>query len=180
MNREKFLNVYWRYYGLLEEDFKNTIRFVSLEKDNYETYSIEYARLLQAICSEIDVIFKTICNKDKGNINEYAKIIITKDKQFINNIVCLKMYNRGIKIKPFECWTENNPPEWWTAYNKIKHHRSDEMKKATMKNTLYAISGLFLLEQYLLHDIVIENKEEFFCVDYPSILFYIKKTESNI
>lgn len=175
MDREEFLNTYWRYYESLESDFRNTIRYVSLDEDNYNTYSIEYARLLQAICSEIDVIFKDLCNIKDGKIGEYAKIIEDKYTDFKISVICLKMYHRGFEIKPFCGWDKDNPPVWWTAYNKIKHHRKEQMKKANLENVLYSLSALFLLENYLLSKVISEGNEKFTCVDYPSELFYIKK-----
>ena len=85
MIREEFLNIYWRYYELLETNFKNSIRYVSLDESNYNTYSMEYAHLLQTICSEIDVIFKELCayyGKKESNITGYANTILNHDKIF--------------------------------------------------------------------------------------------------
>ena len=62
MNTNEFQKVFWSYYLNLEEKFINTTKYVEVTKDNYLTYSIEYTSLLLNICSEIDVIFKEICN----------------------------------------------------------------------------------------------------------------------
>jgi hypothetical protein len=43
----------------------------------------------------------------------------------------------------------NNPPKWWTAYNKIKHHRDAEYDQANLKNALNAVGGLFVMVLYL-------------------------------
>ena len=177
MIREEFLNIYWRYYELLETNFKNSIRYVSLDESNYNTYSMEYAHLLQTICSEIDVIFKELCayyGKKESNITGYANTILNHDKIFTDRIVCLKMYHRGLEIMPFEDWKKYNSPFWWTSYNEIKHNRKEQMTKANLKNVLYSLAGLFLLENFLLEKIIQGGKEEVFCVDYPSTMFYIK------
>jgi hypothetical protein len=55
-----------------------------------------------------------------------------------------KICNNG-SIKPFENWEKSKPPSWWTAYNKIKHSRSDHFEKANLQNTIHASSGLLVI-----------------------------------
>lgn len=57
---EQFINHYWRYYKELEDEVQRTRRYVDFEEANFPAYSIEYLKLYQAICSEIDVIGKAI------------------------------------------------------------------------------------------------------------------------
>jgi len=40
-------------------------------------------------------------------------------------------------------------PYWWTAYNNIKHHRDSEYHRASLKNALNAVAGLFVVVLYL-------------------------------
>lgn len=52
----------------------------------------------------------------------------------------------GMTFRPFANWsTENKPPNWWTANNKIKHHRNEHFKKANLKNVLNSAAGLITL-----------------------------------
>ena len=52
----------------------------------------------------------------------------------------------GLTLTPWENWSQpNNPPDWWTANNKVKHHRGDHFHLASLKNTLNAAAGLFTL-----------------------------------
>ena len=55
-----FIKSYWEYFLELEEQFLETKRFVAFDKANAKAYSIEYLKLYQAICSEIDVVGKEI------------------------------------------------------------------------------------------------------------------------
>ena len=80
MNRDEFCKLHWSYYLVLEKDFLDTERYISFEfGDNYlydshqiidygnsNTFSNEFVKQYQAICSEIDVILKSIC-KELGN-----------------------------------------------------------------------------------------------------------------
>lgn len=56
----QFIKSYWNYYLELEEQLNQTKRFVDFDISNYKTFSIEYLKLLQATCSEIDVVAKII------------------------------------------------------------------------------------------------------------------------
>lgn len=53
---------YWNYYLELENEFVETKRYVEFVKDNYSSYSVEFLKLYQAICSEIDVLGKYIAS----------------------------------------------------------------------------------------------------------------------
>ena len=55
-----FLRDYWRYYRELEDEFLQTQKFVDFRQSNFGTYSAEYLKLFQAVCSEIDVIGKAM------------------------------------------------------------------------------------------------------------------------
>ena len=56
----QFIKSYWNYYLELEDQLIQTKRFVDFDISNYKTFSIEYLKLLQATCSEIDVVAKII------------------------------------------------------------------------------------------------------------------------
>ena len=73
----------------------------------------------------------------------------------------------GMKLRPWDNWTQpQGVPNWWTAYNKIKHHRHTEYHQANLKNVLNAVAGLFVACLYLYHDKA-ENGE---LIPSPSIL----------
>ena len=57
-----FFKRYYRYYLALESDFLATERFVTIDPDNSNTFSVEYIKLLQTICSEIEVVAKYLCS----------------------------------------------------------------------------------------------------------------------
>ena len=63
----QFVKSYWNYYLELEEQLLQTKRFVDFDTSNYKTFSIEYLKLLQAACSEIDVVAKIMAEKFDSN-----------------------------------------------------------------------------------------------------------------
>ncbi len=65
-----FIHNYWEYYRELEKEFLQTQKYVEFCADNNATYSVEYLKLLQAVCSEIEVVGKVIANA----VNESFKV----------------------------------------------------------------------------------------------------------
>lgn len=68
-----FRKLYWNYFLELEHEFAETSRYVSFEKSNSNTYSREFLKLLQAICSEIDVVGKEITSMVDPTFNSNGK-----------------------------------------------------------------------------------------------------------
>lgn len=171
MDRESFCRCHWAYYLVLEKDFRQLERFVAFELgDNYlytnfqptnketsECYSNEFVKQYQAICSEVDVILKTICteilpNSTADKMGEYTTEVLAAWP----HIITQKVLANKIELQPFMNWKATpqfQSPDWWTPYNKVKHERLSHYKKANLKNTLNALAGLFVLEQYLVKHI---------------------------
>lgn len=169
---------YFLYYAELEKEFFLTESFVTIEKDNFKTYSIKYNMLYQSICSEIDCLLKEICNLINPLIKvkrlpDYYNVVIEKYRNFKKEIV---IFNKSkIQLKPWLKWTKEKTPEWWTYYNNVKHHRFEKdkknnynYKKANLKNLMNALAALYIVEQYYIYsydyseEVVIsrENKEK--------------------
>jgi len=51
----------------------------------------------------------------------------------------------GYIIKPLERWGNDKTPRWWSAYNKLKHNRMKNIKKATLKNLINALGAAYLI-----------------------------------
>ena len=165
----EFIKQYWFYFRTLEDDFIATERYVTLDKDNYETFSVEYNRLYQSVCSEVDVVAKKLCEilggSNANDINEYREIITKECSKLALEEVLI---NDTITEVPWESWAgidNGNPnnPIWWRLYNKVKHNRQSTCtdkntkyhnkpfyKCATQQNVLSSLSGLYVLEFYTL------------------------------
>ena len=172
VTRNEFIQRYWKYYLMLEQNFLDAEQYLAIDELNYQAFSNEYIKQYQTICSEIDVISKSYCKElnrrfNGSKINSYCKYITDSNTDFINRKVNLK--NRGISVFPWKDWTYtteiqsdgkqkivSNNPDWWQKYNKIKHSRTTinnetrlpYYKLANQKNVLNALAGLFQLELY--------------------------------
>lgn len=171
MNTKEFKKKYLSYYLLLESDFKDTFNYVSVEKNNYITYSNIYLKLLLAIGSEIDIIKKFVAklfvpnfDEKKDNVNE----IILKCFPEIKEIEIKARFNESL-IKP---WHYEKEPEWWTAYNEIKHNRLEDASKfdsskkyyqyANLENVILSLSALFSLEFIAYRKLALDSNEKLF------------------
>lgn len=141
----------WSFYLRLEKDFIECLDYVQFEKENFKTYSIEFERLLLAICSEVDVLCKLLCkvydsSSSPSKILEYAEILC-EHYEFSSCEVCFE--RTGDVFKPFDGLTKDDTPLWWKAYNKIKHQRTDgdNYKKGNLENVYKSLAALYALNR---------------------------------
>lgn len=166
MTREEFCKYHWEYFLVLEKDLMEIERFVSFvlgdnilytnnscnDYGNSQCFSNEFIKQYQSICSEIDVILKTICKEfDKNSsANDMCKYTAEILKEW-PGITKQKVLMKDIELQPFINWkmTPYNSPDWWTPYNNVKHNRISNYKEANLKNVLNSLAALYILEQYL-------------------------------
>lgn len=68
-----FIKNYWNYYRELEDELIQTKRYVDFHENNYKTFSVEYLKLYQAVCSEIDVLGKALASFHNANFRAEDK-----------------------------------------------------------------------------------------------------------
>lgn len=173
-----FFKRYYTYYLALEADFLSTERFVSIDPDNNKTFSVEYIKQLQSICSEVEVVSKYICsiinpNEKCENFADCCKIIIDSNPLFHRASTKVPQMEE-LLIVPFLNWSYTivtdkkgekhinpNNPEWWIKHNKIKHNRQGidpdtkiaYYKYANQRNVLYALAALYILNSYIIFEL---------------------------
>ena len=57
---EHIYNTCWRYYRGLEHSLVETRRYVTFDKSNFSTFSLEYLRIILATCGEVDTVGKCL------------------------------------------------------------------------------------------------------------------------
>lgn len=126
---EKLPLTHWSYFLALEADLKIISRYVELHESNYETFSIGLTQLFMAACSEIDVVFKQICDlltgKKLENMGAYTKASIEKLSFLSTKVISIPIY--GIAFMPFKNWKVDSKLSWWEAYNEVKHNRNKKL-----------------------------------------------------
>jgi len=148
---EKQSPKYWNYFLALEADVVNLSRYIEFTKDNFDAYSMEMAKIILSAASEVDVIAKQLCkildnNKKPRTIGGYKNILTENINDFSETKVVINRY--GLELTPWINWKGKRNPNWWSDYNKIKHHRHDYFKRANLSNVLNAMAGLFVLVMF--------------------------------
>ncbi len=161
-NLESF-NSYWNYYIELENELLHISSYIPIDKLNENTFSFKYMKLIFSICSEVDTLFKEFMEfkgiiKNQPRMDDYKMFMREYFPNFSSEII---LCNRFDEFKPFENWDLNDSsPLWWKDYNDIKHFRTkkdsdmENYKKATQKNTLFALSALYQVETYLYKELI--------------------------
>ena len=139
--------LHWNYFLALEDNLFETSRYVDFSKRNFKTHSIEFAQLLLASSSEVDVIAKGICRYldpelKPGNIDDYRAIIRTHIPRIHREQVFVPRF--GLKFRPWLNWGKEENPSWWKSHNKVKHQRTAYFRDANLQNTLNSMGGLII------------------------------------
>ena len=141
--------MHWNYFLSTESDVLNLSRYVDFSQLNFDCHSIEITRILFASASEADVIAKAICKivdpqSNADNILKYQEVITRHFKSIGSFKVIMPRF--GLEFEPWSNWsTLQKPPDWWTAYNKVKHQRDQYFAMGTLKNCLNSVAALFSL-----------------------------------
>src|SRR5262249_52765092 len=81
------------------------------------------------------------CLHDKAVILSYAHPLSTMYALYIQRTSGAL----GYRIQPFSDWAPKNSPFWWKAFTDLKHDRMTNFKKASLRNTIYALAAVFII-----------------------------------
>ncbi len=139
---------HWNYFIAIERNIETLSRYIEFTEDNFNTYSIELAHILLSASSEVDVVLKQICNllgsPKCENITHYREAMMEHEigQRFANEEINISRFD--LRYSPFDNWNKGVKPDWWDAYNKVKHMRNDHFFRASLKNTLNSVGALLL------------------------------------
>lgn len=164
MNKEEFLTNYWRYYLNIENSVIDLEKYITFDERNYSCFSIEFIKIIQVVCSEIDVIAKLITSEK--DMFGYKSFLANDDKyKEIKNSKTELQLHKEIVLSPFELLEQNKGLKWWGNYIDIKHHRleNDNYIKANLHSVLESLSALYFLECFYYYNNYFENKDDNSC-----------------
>ncbi len=144
---------HWNYLLALDADLVTLSRYVDFSEQNFNCFSIEIVRILLAAAAEADIVCKQLCQKvdsksSADGINAYRAELTAAFPNMPKLKVLLPRF--GLTLQPWDEWSKaDGVPIWWTAYNKVKHHRHTDYERASLKNGLNAVAGLFVVVLHL-------------------------------
>jgi hypothetical protein len=139
-----------RAYHAIEADLRRIFDYIEPHDDNLCTYSTRLYEIFLRAATEFESNCKAILEANgyaragDWNMNDYKKI--EKATLLSSYKVKLSIWSGGPKVlQPFAPWANGQPLSWYQDYNAVKHHRSIQFKKASLKNILESVSALFAL-----------------------------------
>ena len=146
---------YVRSFYHFQEELQYLFKYIEPVSGNLNTYSYAIQQLLILVCVEVEANFKAIFRDNKYTTKEEHNWTIW-DYSRINVSHHLSGYGvefpqwdvAGHRYYPFKAWEGNRiaVPEWYHAYNHVKHDKDALKEYATFGNLLRAFVGLFVLQ----------------------------------
>jgi hypothetical protein len=163
MEKRNLINGYY----LLEHDLKKILSFIEPTQDNFKTYSHQLYALFIRACMEFEAGCKMILIENKykfekkknPTIHIYYEIHNFSNYKSINTYLVRLHMSEDIDLKPLESWKEDKGPDWYQAYNDVKHSRVLNFSKANLLNVLNAVAAVFIL-LYARYDIAALNQHQ--------------------
>lgn len=163
-------NLYWPVYKNLEKEFLELANFIHIDDDQLDIYSMHIADLIVRCAVEIEAISKELYKNLGGNMSPVDNEGKPRDLYFDTD--CLNLLDQHwilskkkitisaatvYLIKPentiilplhkaFKRGTSGS--KWKQAYQAVKHDRKESLKSATIRNLLYALGALYILNLY--------------------------------
>jgi len=140
-----------RYQAIVNRMIQ-TFDYVTPSNDNKLTYSYVYSSILRDTGSVIDSVVSELITKTNSpfqkNIYGYLKFLESHDPEltkrsllFTSNMKTLIPFRRG----------NNEIPNWWNAYNDVKHNETRNFHQGNLENAFTSIAALAILARSVCH-----------------------------
>jgi hypothetical protein len=133
----------------LETDLLKCLEYIPFIDSNMGIVSPKFIPIIMEGCSIIDSIFYDLSEKDSNryNLKSYAEEF--EETLELSENISLFLFAPLKPISPFKGWTKEQP-EWWVAYNKLKHNRINNYNLSTISSAINTLTAL--------HQLIARNK----------------------
>lgn len=163
-------NLYWAIYKNLENELLTLSHNVFFTDEQLDVYSMGFLDILLRASIEIESLTKELYKENGGDPNPIDKDGKSRDLYFDTDCIkfldqrwsiCKKRvsivasnayFQKGenITITPLHEAHKRGKNVWKKAYQNIKHNRGQFFSSASLKNCLYALGALYILNLYYL------------------------------
>lgn len=186
---------HWNYFCSLAKKLDETKDYIyhgSVESEDDDirlvhgqVYSDVFQQIILLAASEFEVISRIICRingVEPRNIVEISSVILDKYPKIVyTEIGGLFWYGKPLCDWGIDYAADDNEKvkglEWWKAYTSIKHNEAGSYKLATLKNAIFSMAALYILDLYLMFVI---TDHLFILHSYPPVYFHCKYEPSNV
>ena len=138
-------------YELLKRDLRKLFEYIEPVPANATTFSHRTFEILLRACTEVEAHCKQILEaneqlKDEENIKRYSDL---EGPMRLSEYEIICIESEFSALKPFASFTkvkrDERSPDWYRAYNKVKHHRSANFPEATLLGAVNAVAAVHIL-----------------------------------
>lgn len=143
--------------AFIQKRFSECLRYVTVHSENCDTFSYEFASILRdcgsVFGSVLDAVIKgsafPIKNKET-NIKDYKVFLEAQDnKVYLYSLHFRHRFPDGLILPLYSLKNNAKNPQWWLAYNKVKHSEYNEYRFGSLGNASTALASLVILETIL-------------------------------
>ena len=152
-----------RSYINIEKELRRLFNYIEPDESNKDVFSFELYSLLLRACTEVELNCKQIMEANGASpigrhftMVDYKKLeqssLLSKYKVVFKNWRKRNTTTNEVEyvkkeIHPFENFdsTIGKAPDWYDAYNKVKHNREENLEKANLDNCISAVAGILVL-----------------------------------
>ena len=131
---------HWEIFKILEAELLTISRYINITEDNFGTHSAELSALILRICTEIETLRKRITGANDNGAASEKLLALYPD------IACIviKLPLWALTFQPWKSLPDNKP-EWWSAYESIKHDKLNCIVSGNLFSFLNSLSGLYAI-----------------------------------
>lgn len=134
---------HWEKFKILEADLTTVSRYIKICEDNLKTHSFELSALILRACTDVEIIRKRMTEKnDNGRA---AARLFELYPDIRDAEVFLPLWS--LTFAPWKSLPDSKP-DWWKAYEDIKHDNSTSTRAGNLEYFLKSLSGLYIILLY--------------------------------
>lgn len=149
-------------YMSIESELETSFHYVSPTNDNAKAYSIKFANIIRMAANFYEILAKDLYVKfynkgDRTCIFNYlaldAHLLLSRKSichlaalsDFPEHPETTRPFFQLIKWDRMSLISSNHVPNWWNAYNKIKHADEGIRDHANLANAIASVAAIYLL-----------------------------------
>lgn len=189
------MNDSWLVYLNLEREVIEAFNYVHFcdSSTQLNVYSRKFAELLIRISIEIETLSKEVYWQNGGTKKD-KPYFDTDCIEYLEDIFKIKQKVVKISYPYFDCknpnsriivplndFCLNDSSGWQKSYQSVKHDRLKCARKATLKNVVYSLAALYLVNIYYRNEKFVVHLHDIFSYDtrFGSLLFALEKPVSR-
>jgi len=138
--REDPLDFVVSNFVALEEQLVSCMDYVPFIEQNECVVSPRFVPILMDACSLVDSVFRHTASED-GHHNLRLYALMHEDRLELEEATTLLLVSPLQFLRPFRGW-QDAAPQWWNAYNQVKHDRVGNYAAASYAHTVSAMAAL--------------------------------------